>query len=355
MREKFNYTTELCLCGSGKLYVDCCQKKMELPVEKNAFKAYMYEFDKLHNKYKKVCLHPKTDECSTVKTHAHTISQKAVLELIAEDGKVLMPIVFGIENEFRMEPVGIEAKATKFYCFCSKHDGMFAPIDRKDVEHTKYNLFLYAYRIFASTYYKIERELACYYKLSEKYDMTKNPRALLLYKQMEYNMLSLNVVKAKFDNAILKEAYGVLDTIKIKLKYKIYFAAATCFCPMIDLFGNTLSINNLQLPLVYISVIPGENESNIIFSWLKSDAMSYCLLKKQLQIVPTRLVLKYVNNLLLLNCENMTISPKLWKAWTDEAKTEFINIGYQHLRDDGIKVLSKEYFMERKYNLFLRL
>ena len=89
----------------------------------------MQEFDKLHNTYKKMCLHPNKSECSRVKTHAHTISQKAVLELIAENGIVLMPIVFGIRNGFRMEPRGIEAKATKFYCFCSNHDKMFAPID----------------------------------------------------------------------------------------------------------------------------------------------------------------------------------------------------------------------------------
>lgn len=112
-----------------KKYSECCAIKISICGNSNSFRGFMQEFDKLHNTYKKMCLHPNKSECSRVKTHAHTISQKAVLELIAENGIVLMPIVFGIRNEFRMEPRGIEAKATKFYCFCSNHDKMFAPID----------------------------------------------------------------------------------------------------------------------------------------------------------------------------------------------------------------------------------
>ena len=120
-----------CLCGSGKLYKDCCKKKINITDEK-IFKKYMSEFDKAHNSYRKICMHPKQHECSSVKTHAHTISQKAVLELLAENKYVLMLIEFGILRAFKMHPMPIEAKATKFYCFCSKHDGMFAPIDKQD-------------------------------------------------------------------------------------------------------------------------------------------------------------------------------------------------------------------------------
>ena len=113
MREMFDKKSELCLCGSGKKYSECCAIKISICGNSNSFRGFMQEFDKLHNTYKKICLHPNKSECSRVKTHAHTISQKAVLELIAENGIVLMPIVFGIRNEFRMEPRGIEAKATE--------------------------------------------------------------------------------------------------------------------------------------------------------------------------------------------------------------------------------------------------
>ena len=352
MREKFDYSK--CLCGSGKRYEECCKKKIDIYKDKKIFKSYMQEFTKLHNKYKKLCLHPKQDECSNTKTHAHTISKKAVLDLIAENGVVLMPMEFGVTNEFRMEPLGIEAKATKFYCFCSKHDGMFAPIDKQGVDYTKYNCFLYAYRIFVSTYYKICRELDCYYKLKDKYDLTKKPVAFLFYKQMEFNKLLLEEHKKRFDEAILTDSYDILESIKISLDYRVYFAAATCFCPMIDVYGNALTWEDISIPLVYISVIPDKENTNIIFSWLKEDNFRYSSLKKQIGEVPTRLLLKYLNNLLPLNCENITVSPKLWREW-GEGQSDFINVVHGHLRNDSLKYSSKEYFEDRKYNLFLRL
>lgn len=175
MKEKFDYLNAPCPCGSGKLYKECCKDKIDNSKDERIFKSYMQEFLTMHNKYKKLCLHPKQNECSDTKTHAHTISQKAVLDLIAENGKVLMPLAFGITNGFKMEPLGIESKATKFYCFCSKHDGMFTPIDKQQVDYTHHNCFLYAYRIFASTYYKVMRELNCYYKLRDKYNLAHLP------------------------------------------------------------------------------------------------------------------------------------------------------------------------------------
>ena len=99
----------------------------------------------------------------------------------------------------------------------------------------------------------------------------------------------------------------------ISLEYKVYFAAATCFCPMIDLFGNSLSSSEPGLPMIYISIIPNENYTNIIFSWLKRDYDQYTFFKEQVKIAPRRLLLKYLNNLIPMNCENMTVGPKLGK------------------------------------------
>ena len=49
MRERFSLDDNRpCLCGSGKLYKDCCKKKINITDEK-IFKKYMSEFDKAHN------------------------------------------------------------------------------------------------------------------------------------------------------------------------------------------------------------------------------------------------------------------------------------------------------------------
>lgn len=354
MKEKFDYQNPPCLCGSGKLYKDCCKKKIDISKDIRIFKSYMQEFLTMHNKYKKLCLHPQQNECSNTKTHAHTISQKAVLDLISENGKVLMPLAFGITNEFRMEPLGIESKATKFYCFCSKHDGIFSPIDKQQVDYNHYNCFLYAYRTFAYTYYKVSREVDCYYKLRDKYDLTPFAPALLMYKYMEINMTYLKEIKEKFDRAIITDSYDILENIKISLDYKVYFAAATCFCLPIDLYGNIIAYEKNELPLVYISIIPDKENTNIIFSWLKEDSTIYSSFKEQISNTPTKFLLKYLNNLLPLSCENLTISPKLWSVW-GAGQSEFLSLAHTALINDNISKISQEYFQERKYNLFFKL
>lgn len=271
MREKFDNFENFCLCGSGKSYDECCKLKINPFQDEVIYKIYMDEYDKKRRKYRHLCLHPKQVECSDIKTHAHTISQKAVLSLIANNGIVLMPIAFGITNEFKIYPIGIESKATKFHCFCQTHDSMFYPIDQRNVVLDERNFFLYAYRTFASTYYKVIRELECYEAQCLKYNMTINPKLRIFYLQIKNSLPSLDSYKDKFDSAILSDKYGCLESVTVNLEYRVFFAAATCFCPVFDVFGNPISYGDSDLPMLYISIIPDENQTRIIFSWFKED------------------------------------------------------------------------------------
>lgn len=188
---------------------------------------------------------------------------------------------------------------------------MFYPIDQRAVMLNEYTFFLYAYRIFASTYYKVKCELDCYEALHQKYDMTYNPSVILFYMKTRNCLPALNWYKNKFDKAILTEKFNCLESTTLTLRYKTYFAAATCFCPMFDVFGNPIIHDEFDLPIIYISIIPDENRTHIIFSWFKEDHSIYSFFGEQFKIAPTRLTLKYLNNLIPLNCENMTVSPAL--------------------------------------------
>lgn len=352
MKEIFEENTDRCLCGSGEKYADCCKGKINPNENESIHKGFMAELDTRRRKYRKICLHPKCDECSEIKTHAHSISQKAVLDLIAEHGNVFMPVVYGITNEFQMKPMGIESQATKFYCFCSKHDGMFCDIDKRNVDINEYSFFLYAYRSFAATYYKVIRELDCFSKLSQKYDYNFSPYAVLMNVQMQNSIPALEWSKKKFDDSILTNKYDCLESIYLTLDYRVYFAVSTCFNLMYDLFGNGINHAEYDLPMVYISVIPQEQQTQIIFSWFKEDDSLYGFFKEQLEIVPTRYVLKYLNNLLPLNCENMTVGPTLWQHWGADAQNEFLKLGSGHLINENVKNNSYSYFEKRAFNLF---
>lgn len=315
----------------------------------------MSESIKCRKRFTKLCLHPSNEECSKDKIHAHTISEKAVLKLIAKEGVVLMPVLNPIEGNFEAKTSGIESKATKIYCFCKNHDAIFYPIDVKNAELSKKNLFLYAYRNFSGTYYKVLREVYTYDKLIKQYDFSKNPIVESHYMQIKNNIPVLDICKNKFDNAVIFEQYDCIESVSITLDYRVYFAAATCFCPYFDIFGNLIKYNNKELSMIYISIIPHEEQTNIIFSWFNDDTEVYRNFKVQIETAPTRLILKYLNNLISLNCENMVISPILWESWGAKVQDEFLKFGYDGLKDIIEKDESKVYFSERKFNLFLRI
>ena len=70
---------------------------------------------------------------------------------------------------------------------------------------------------------------------------------------------------------------------------------------------------------------------------------------------PTKLVLKYLNNLLPLNCENMTVSPRLWNVWGKNGQDEFLKVASEHiLFDEKMKYQPETYFKDRKFNLFIK-
>ena len=355
MKERFESKTDRCLCGSSKPYDECCKGKINPNQNEEMHKRFMHELDEKRRHYKHLCLHPYQVECCDVKIHAHTISQEAVLSLIAENGEVLMPVVYGITNEFKMKPMGIETKATKFHCFCQTHDAMFYPIDQRSVMLDEHTCFLYAYRTFASTYYKVIRELDCYEALRQNYDVTYNPLAIYFYLQMQSTLPALKMYKERFDVAILTEKFDCLVSKTVTLEYRVYFAAATCFCPMFDILGNRIFHAEYDLPMIHISIIPDEKETRIIFSWFKEDNSIYGFFGEQLKVAPTRLILKYLNNLITLNCENMTVSPVLWDKWDAVAKEDFLRVAHDHLKNETVNSISKIYFEERAYNLFMHI
>lgn len=341
---------ELCLCGSGKPYESCCKLKPNPYKTENSKKRFVAEFIKLRNNYKKMCLYP---SCADVGICAHTISQEAVLSLIAKDNHVLMPIV-EVSKPVDLILRGIEKQASTFYCFCYKHDGIFSPIDVVNPVLSDKVKFLYAYRIFASTYYKVQREIHCSEKLISKYDITSNLHSMNKLYEMKQCLPSLNRCKTTFDTAITTNDYNAIESVVATLDYKVYFSAAACFCPAFDLYGSKIIYKDNSLPMLYVSIVPDTTKTNLIFSWLKIDNEVYIKFAKQISIAPKRFIIKYLNNLMPLYCENIAIGPMLWEKWDLTAKDDFkFIINWGITRENAIQ--SEQLFDVHKYNLFLKI
>lgn len=354
MKEKFENSNQLCLCGSKKIYNECCIKKIDPYTSEKCHKNFLYELQKYRKNFQRTCLHPNKEDCDN-KIHAHTISKAAVLELISDKGEVFMPVVYEITGEFQLKSLGIGSKATKFYCFCKKHDSLFYPIDKINTILDTKSIFLYAYRNFSCTYYKLYRELECFKKIVLKFNITKNPPLFLHNESLKSQFEILKWYKNKFDNALVETQYNLFESEIVTLDYKTYVAAATCLCLEYDLFGNHITYNNGELPLIFVSIIPHEKETKIIFSWFKEDNHVYDFFKEQINLFPINLILKYLNNVIPLSCENMVLGPALWDKWTENARNEFQKSCKEQLKNPQKRNDSKIYFNEHEYNIFLKI
>ena len=186
---------DLCLCGSGNKYADCCKQKTNPFENEKAQNKLTAELMKLRSSYKKICLYP---NCSDKGIHSHTISQKAVLSLITDSNHVLMPIV-RVGQSVDLISQGIETQASTYFCFCGNHDKIFSCIDVISPELSDHTKFMYAYRIFASTYYKVQRELYCLEKQVSKYDMTSNLHCMLKLYEMRQNIIQTSALMRNFE------------------------------------------------------------------------------------------------------------------------------------------------------------
>lgn len=344
---------KLCSCERESTDELCYKKKID-PTEKNMYYALLADMNNERNRYNKsvkICLHPISGECSSEKSGAHTISNSSVLKLIAPEGKVMMPIMYNLTGKLKMDPVGIN-EATKLNCFCKKHDEMFHPIDEEDVRLDTFALFLYAYRAFAGTYYKMKREIKILERLSNKYDFTKLEYIVSFQKSMKKWLNKLEECKRVFNESIIANDYKILNSYTYTLPYRAYFAVSSCFPIIFDAYGTPIIHKNGKMQLMYISIIPHDKNTQIIFSWLKSDDPLYAEFKRQLSIIPESFFLKFLNNLLPLSCENIVISPRLWDNWSKEAQDEF-----KHKAQYGwpLRSMPAAYFHETEYDLFENL
>lgn len=345
-----------CLCGSGKEYEKCCMEKINPFSNEITLRQHMAELNKLRNNYKKICMYPVQSECSQQMTGSHTISRQSVLSLICDNNEVLMPIIDGFKHELELRRLGIKTQASTFHCFCSFHDNkLFEEIDSLNVTFNDKTSFLYAYRTFASTYYKVQKEYDIYKKLEIKYDYNSRPDIVLFYTEAKTSLIIMNCIKQIFEDGIIKNRYNELKSIYINLDYKVNFSVSSCFNLMYDLMGNRIIYGEYDMPMVYITIVPKEKSSTIIISWFEKDNIFYKFFEKQVDMVPIKFLLKYLNNLLSLNCENMVINPKLYEAWTEEQQKDFLKIQNRHYDDKQYKSHNDVYYETREFNLFQKI
>lgn len=340
----------LCYCGSGKAYENCCKGKQKPNDKPGLLKKINSDRMRYIKENPKICLYP---NCKKAGIYSHSISQKAVLEKIAINGHVYLPIVqVGKQNTLVLR--GIETQASGFHCFCVEHDNMFHPLDEENAADTDYIRFLYAYRIFSTTYYKVLREKCWFELVTKKYDLSDELIIRKTYEDLYKKLTVLDKTKNLFDTAVINEDYSQIKSFVIHLNYKIGFSSATSFCPKADLFGNVIEYSDNKLEMLYITTSPDYNATNIIISYLDVDHQVFAKFFNQLAVTPTKFILKYLNNLFPYYCENIAISPALKEEWSDEGIEEFETI-INYTTIERYMTPAHFFYEERNYNMFKKI
>ena len=142
-----------------------------------------------------------------------------------------------------------------------------------------------------------------------------------------------------------------------ELSYEVNFAVSSAFEIKYDLMENEITHypQDGKLSLLYLTIFPDRNKSYYLISYFKENEENYSGLIKQIELIPRPLLLKYLNNLIILNAENLVISPRLINHWSEKQKKDFEDT-IQTAIEDAIKNQKKEnYFTLRTFNIFENL
>lgn len=330
---------EPCPCGSDKKFKFCCYQKAR--TTKFDAKKYMeYTDSRLNYEAKKIwedsdfkkCLAFDEDECEGDIKNAHSIQNNRILNRISKDNHVYY-------IRANMTKTGPEAvlelisknKASAFFGFCDKHDTqLFRPIEVIQYNNEPEQNFLFAFRAHAIEYHRKIRKFNHFREI-----IKINPGFLLKNDGVYlYRVHQFDVEDCEKDQNVFKSDFNINDftrlrTIFRQLDYEIKFATSTSFTVQYDLEGNEInniySLDNVEMPSIYLNVYPVNNGTNIIISYHKKDEEKYNNYFNQLDSLSNEDLSKYLNYLIINYTENVFFHPDLIDNLTERQKKSLLD------------------------------
>lgn len=356
------YPNEDCPCGSGKKYKYCCKGK-ENGKFHNEMEFYTKWFKQI--KEEKFCIYNTEGNCHELIINAHSVQNHKILDKLQVENHVYSMAhdmkSFGGAN---LKLVG-RNEVTTAKCFCKKHDTeLFKNIEIEAFEGRKDQLFMFAYRAFAKSYYDRLQSMRGMEKL-----FTMKPQFfdeyMVVMNQVRGSKLTIidnERLRKLFNDCIKEENYDLLSNYIIELDYEIGFATSFMIPLSYDLNEKMINdmddIINPYMKNLFLSVFPDEDRSYILLSWLKEDDEFYLQFAydlKEIYLKDKEQFYTIMNNLLTQEVDNYAISPLLIEKWTEEQKIEFIEAQTKFMFLEGRKIsknLKKRYF---KFDLFQKV
>jgi hypothetical protein len=268
----------------------------------------------------KQCWHPlaSPQTCSTnqageiVISAAHSLQNNGVLNKIAENGEV---VTYRLKNWELEKRVFHKNNASIFYGFCNTHDAIFDPIEKIPYEKSLKQNFLFAYRAFCiAAHKKIEGSLLMNFEERSDTDLEENRKI--------------------FNQAILTGDFDCIETEVIELPALYPFAVSSAFYLDFDFSGNELLHSRERMEFVYITLLPVENKTYFLFSWLKKDSSLYSTVATQLQARNN--LFSDISVLIAGHCENLYFNPIYFKTFIEQYADVIPKLMYETQMDAGL-------------------
>ena len=342
----FIHDDELCPCGSGKMYSNCCKNKPDSGPTNSPKPTEVLLMERMRKSLRKrrLCLHPDQTRCQVDIKEAHALQNHKIISLLASsDNHVMMqdhtkqPIIV---NDDPLNPVVIVPfskvsgnKATTQSCFCDLHDTeLFKPIEAGAPDFDPDNeemRFVYAYKAFVFEYAK-QLQLMSILKetFAERPQVSLIPEMVKEYRIQCIRMEEFEPVKNHFDSEIMSGTHNGIETCVVKIPYQIGFANYAYIAPDFDLNGERIETIDecRKMHRLTITVLPESNQSYILLSCLSSEEIIYHDFFDQIQESDISKVLFYFNLLLPLFSENLVISEKLWDNLSEKGQFGLVHM-----------------------------
>lgn len=342
----FIHDDELCPCGSGKMFSNCCKNKPDSGPTNSPKPTEVLLMERMRKSLRKrrLCLHPDQTRCQGDIKEAHALQNHKIISLLASsDNHVMMqdhtkqPIIV---NDDPLDPVVIVPfskvsgnKATTQSCFCDLHDTeLFKPIEAGAPDFDPDNeemRFVYAYKAFVFEYAK-QLQLMSILKetFAERPQVSLIPEMVKEYRIQCIRMEEFEPVKNHFDSEIMSGTHNGIETCVVKIPYQIGFANYAYIAPDFDLNGERIETIDecRKMHRLAITVLPESNQSYILLSCLSSEEIIYHDFFDQIQESDISKVLFYFNLLLPLFSENLVISEKLWDNFSEKGQFGLVHM-----------------------------
>lgn len=353
-----------CPCGSGIKYKYCClDEEAALMRKMNAFSE---DYSMISKQARiKQCIHPNKNECSGNIIKAHAIQNNRVLSKLAVNGMV--QTMDGVSNLIFQDAQCKGRKiATTFTGFCANHDKtLFQDIEDSEFETKPKQIFLFTYRTLAWHYHKkleqikkteLTKKMAYKHNLPGIENTNNYFNRLLDIEKMgaRENEMKLE----KFNQCLLNEEYGAVNSCIWEIPYEIQFAVSTMLEIEHDISGKQMNDLKSIKPLksCYLNIFPAREKSYCIWSWLAEDDIYECFTQQFINLsIENRT--NYLNNDLPRWTDALVFSPRIWGEWGEGIQQALIShanfdILYRQMEDEEQKHAYE--YMDTPWDFFIQ-